>query len=633
MTSLASTRPLFPRAPDLGRYLFLTWLVLLVNVAGFWPEAASHGLLAGTFTVAMFLTHTWLYLLPVIAAALVLDLLVRRGRRWGSAVVLGFALVGFSLVQVLVYADRFIFGVWGFHLNGFVWNLVATRGGIESLGSTPATWVSVTAIVTALFLVQVALLWFAAGLRPARDLLARLLRRRLVVRGAAGMLGLALLQQGIFGWSDLVSHRPVLLAADALPFYDGFTFRSLARGLGYEPTRGRDPGFGGSDISALRYPLTPIARREGAPDLNIVWLVAESWRYDMLDPEIMPATWAYAGRAARFTRHYSTGHGTTMGMFGLFYGLYANYYWAFLRENRPPVLMDLLVDGGYQFGMFTSARFTYPEFDRTIFARVPAERLHEEAEGRGWERDRRNVDLMLRFLDGREPDRPFMTFMFFESPHAPYHFPPEAAIRRPYMEDVNYAALDADADAGLLEARYVNSCRHLDTQFARVLEYLERQGLLDRTIVILTGDHGEAFMEKGRWGHNSDFSEEQTRSPLVIGAPGVPPAVVDRLTSHLDVAPTVLALLGVTNPPEDYSLGFDLFSDARRDHVVVGGWEDLAILDGEVKAIFSTSLKSLRRNARLTTIDDREIPDADPLFEVRAPLFSRALREMRRFGR
>ena len=67
--------------------------------------------------------------------------------------------------------------------------------------------------------------------------------------------------------------------------------------------------------------------------LNIVWLVSESWRWDMLNPEIMPNTWAVTQNAHRFTRHYSGGNGTRMGMFAMFYGLYGTYWFPFLHSE------------------------------------------------------------------------------------------------------------------------------------------------------------------------------------------------------------------------------------------------------------------------------------------------------------
>lgn len=66
---------------------------------------------------------------------------------------------------------------------------------------------------------------------------------------------------------------------------------------------------------------------------------------------------------------------------------------------------------------------------------------------------------------------------------------------------------------GALLNRYTNAAHWIDYQIGRVLDEIEAQGLLENTVVIVTDDHGEEFMEKGAWGHNSGFVEEQIHAP------------------------------------------------------------------------------------------------------------------------
>ena len=99
-------------------------------------------------------------------------------------------------------------------------------------------------------------------------------------------------------------------------------------------------------------------------------------------------------------------------------------------------------------------------------------------------------------------------------------------IKTPYRDDINYATLnkeDLRNEIVPIKNRYLNAVHHLDSQFARVFAYLKEKNLLDSTIVILLGDHGEEFMEHGYWGHNSTFVNEQIRTPLVIWMPGQAP--------------------------------------------------------------------------------------------------------------
>ena len=112
--------------------------------------------------------------------------------------------------------------------------------------------------------------------------------------------------------------------------------------------------------------------------------MAESLRADMLDPEIRPSTWNFAHQAHRFNQHYSGGNGTRMGLFSAFYGIYGPYWFPFLEARRSPVIMDVLQQQGYQLDLHTSAKFSYPEFDKTIFAGVPDRFMHEVGYKTGW---------------------------------------------------------------------------------------------------------------------------------------------------------------------------------------------------------------------------------------------------------
>jgi hypothetical protein len=422
-----------------------------------------------------------------------------------------------------------------------------------------------------------------------------------------------------------------MAAASIFPFYQPTTFRSLAKKLGYKVKRESKLKV---DLDSYQptYPLKPIDVQKPTRPLNIVWLMAESLRADMLDPEIMPATWAFANQAHRFKQHYSGGNGTRMGLFSAFYGIYGPYWFPFLEARRSPVIMDVLQQQGYQLDLHTSAKFSYPEFDKTIFAGVPERFMHEVSDKPGWQRDRENVDHIIEFVKNRDTNRPFMTFMFFESPHARYYFPEECAIRKPYLEDFNYATMSVDKDIELIKNRYINSCNHLDTQLGRLIALLKEENLLEDTIVIITGDHGEEFMEKGDWGHNSKFTEEQTRVPLVLWIPGTGASETDRMTSHLDIVPTILPLLGVKNPAEDYSLGYDLLGTKQREFSVVTDWSSICYVGPQYKASFPLKAEGLAHNS-VTLKDDGPVEEEGVFFSTHQDIMLNLMQDLSRFRR
>jgi membrane-anchored protein YejM (alkaline phosphatase superfamily) len=121
----------------------------------------------------------------------------------------------------------------------------------------------------------------------------------------------------------------------------------------------------------------------------------------------MPNTWQFSQHALRFAQHYSSGNGTREGLFGMFYGLYGSYWENFMHARQSPLLMDRMQQLGYAFDIRTSASFTYPEFDKTLFVNVAPEVLHPADAGLApWQRDEANTDALLRFLDTHDATKP-----------------------------------------------------------------------------------------------------------------------------------------------------------------------------------------------------------------------------------
>jgi len=640
----------------LWRYLLVSFLALLAALAGFLSRASWRSGLGDAWLLAVYVTYALFYLAPVFVplAALrwcaarpaVARLVARRGLPV-RALLLAAAVLGTTVVQLLLYADSAVLKLYGFHLNGFVWNLVTTPGGIESMEAGRSTRLTVAGIAVLFLALQGALMLLALRSRA----LARLVRgppcRRALWGLGLGALLLSGSERVTFCIAGFADYRPVLANAGAFPLYVPLHWRALGRALGFAK-RDEASLTSGRDGQQLRYPLAPVALAPGSRDWNVVWLVAESLRADALDPEIMPATSAFARRCTDFDRHYSGGNGTRMGMFAMFYGLYGNDWFPMLGAHRSPVLMDVLAQQGYDIEAWTSAKFSYPEFDRTLFAGVPGSRLHEGAPGlAGWENDRLGVTALLASLDahaavpgavgstagaahGSAAGAPFFRFMFFESPHARYDFPPESVIRSDVLEDMNYAELDLAHDIGRIRNRYLNACHHLDSQWQRVLDGLAERGLLDSTIVILTGDHGEEFLEHGHWGHNSAFTDEQTRTPLVLWVPGRAPLRVSAMSSHLDLPATLLALLGATGPESDWTLGHDLLGPFRRTSTVISDWDQMALVDEHHKLVLP--FRDGRLTGSLVTgADDLPVPDERAAAAACQPLVAATLAQMGRF--
>jgi membrane-anchored protein YejM (alkaline phosphatase superfamily) len=116
---------------------------------------------------------------------------------------------------------------------------------------------------------------------------------------------------------------------------------------------------------------------------------------------------------------------------------------------------------------------------------------------------------------------------------------------------------------------------------AGVLDDLERRGLLENTVVVITGDHGQEFGEGGYIGHNSAFDDWQTHVPLILHHPGVKPGHIGKMTAHQDVLPTTLALLGSAADPAGYCLGSDILGPGEREYTVAASWNEAAMITAD----------------------------------------------------
>ena len=617
----------------LNHYFFLSYLVILALCSGYLKSISFSGTRSIFYVTAVYLSYSFIYLLPALLLTKTVHWLQywlkKDTSNWMTLLVYSVAIIGTGITDLILLGDCTIYNIYNFHLNGFVWNLITAPGGIESMGGSSSTNMVLIAILFGVLLLQAILLWVVALFLCWQPPKQTLKMRRKYLYLLIIFITLTLGERITYGVSKLQAYGPVLTASNAFPFYMHMSFYHLVKKLGYNIQR--ENNLHVNEDRKLLYPLKPLILKKQEKLPNIVLLVSESWRWDMLDPEITPATWKFAQKSHQFRHNYSAGNGTRMGIFGFFYGLYGPYWFPFLNARQSPVLMDTVQKLGYQISMYTSAKFSYPEFDRTVLANLPDSAIHEYgSKGAGWERDCKNVGDLLDFFRNRNPQRPFFTFMFFESPHARYYFPPESVIRKNYLQDFNYATMSLDKDISLIKNRYINSCHHLDSQLHRIFDYLAGEKLLENTIVILVGDHGEEFMEKGRWGHNSEFHEEQTRTPLIVWVPGTGSSVSDQMTSHLDIAPTLLPLLGVTNPAADYSMGHDLLSGYHRQYTVITDWSRVAYVGKDYKVIIPYKRAGFIQT-RITTKDDQEIKDTRAFLAEHKDVIPRLMRELSLF--
>jgi arylsulfatase A-like enzyme len=137
-----------------------------------------------------------------------------------------------------------------------------------------------------------------------------------------------------------------------------------------------------------------------------------------------------------------------------------------------------------------------------------------------------------------------------------------------------------------------------DRWVGRLIEFIERQPWGPQTAVIISADHGEAFGEHGMYRHAFELWEPVVRVPLLVLVPGAAPRQIDLPRSHLDLAPTIVELLGVA-PSPDY-----------RGTSLVGEWygeaapERDVLLDLAPTSLFTRRRALIHGRYKLIAFDD-----------------------------
>ncbi len=572
-------------------YFLCTWLFSIFLCTHFLRGIPSDTLCDQVHTILLLLTYAAMYQAP----AMISYWLLRRWRVAALASALTLAVFG----HAFVFFDSRLYDLYAFHLNGFVWNLLTTPGGIESLGADQSSSLIVLGYASVLVAVHLTGLFLAARIPNGHLPVATIIILFMLATGV---------ERGIYGYSNAALYGPVLTRGDAMPLYQPLSMNTFLKRLGVEVKKSSRIKIDQTK-NKLLYPKHPLIYAKVDNPLNIVMLVSESMRWDLLTPKIMPNMSAFAEKAWNFTEHYSGGNGTRQGMFALFYGIHGNYWDMFLRNNKGPVLFDALNSYDYQYFVYTSASFTYPEFYQTVFRQIPRNKLIEYNKGEPWRRDEINTTDLVNDIKNRDRSKPFFGFLFYEATHARYSFPDYAVVRHDYLEKLDYIGLSREELAPQIKgmkARYENSAHGIDIQLQRVVDCLQKSGDLETTVIIITGDHGEEFMERGRWGHNSAFTDWQVRVPMIVWMPKSQAKTITQRTSHMDVCSTLLTRLGVQNPVKDYSLGTNLATPQDHRNIIVASWSDIGLINDFGKLVIPFKATTQHHNLA-TDLQDNPI--------------------------
>lgn len=347
-----------------------------------------------------------------------------------------------------------------------------------------------------------------------------------------------------------------------------------------------------------------IPRAHAAPPSaarpNVLVLAADSLRADRLDPKLAPNLTALAARGTRFDRAYVSIPRTFPSWVTILTGRHAHHHG--IRTMFPTwedrakdfdALPQRLAREGYRTSVVS-------DYAGDIFGRIdlgfhdvltPSFDFRQLIRQRALEREtpllpllhsrlgRAVFPVMRELNDAADPrllaadverqlarvkDGPFFMTVFFSTAHFPYAAPAPFYTKfteRGYRGRFKYhkpvglgeeAPPDAE-DVAQIRGLYDGAVNAIDAAIGRVLASLEAQGLADRTIVVVTADHGETLFDDGHGQGHGDhlFGDEGTHVPLVVYDPRTKrPGRTDAIVRDVDIAPTLYALTGVAAPPD-----------------------------------------------------------------------------------
>lgn len=519
-----------------------------------WQYLYVFGAAAGVFFIGHFLLQLVL-ILPL--------------SRWSPKVGRAVALVLTFILLVGLVTDTFVYQQYRFHIN---WAMVdlALVGGREVFAFSAGMMVKIAFLVVCLAIVSLILVWATTKVTSK------------ALWPCVGILAGYLVVNAVSAYSVSQNVKPVTVLTERIPLYHPIRANTFLSKFGLVAV-GEEKLSLSEKVGSFHYPLNELTLGKGT-DVNVLILAIDSLRADVIDAKTMPNLAKLQQRAVVFREHYSAGNATRAGVFGLFYGLPPSYWQSALAKNVPSSLVTGFQKAGYEITTFATATLLKPEFYATVFSSVRPLRMSSDKGETTAERDQDSVNDFEEWLEQRDSNKRFMSFMFLDGVHA-QDFPEDLDVPYDdYWREVDRLKLSPDFDPREYFNRYKNAAYWQDVLIGRVLQILEKNGHLNDTIVIVTSDHGEEFNDSklNYWGHNGNFSDAQIKIPLVISWPGMPPQQITHRTTAYDVGATLLKrVLAVQNPIEDFSVGKDLFDPKGQEVFFVGSYNEDAIVAGD----------------------------------------------------
>jgi arylsulfatase A-like enzyme/Flp pilus assembly protein TadD len=294
-------------------------------------------------------------------------------------------------------------------------------------------------------------------------------------------------------------------------------------------------------------PPRDFTRLRAGRDFNVILITLDTVRADKIgcygcDQVRTPGIDGLAARGLRFQECIAQTPLTLPSHTTILTGTFPNYHG--VRDNggfvAPPeivTLAEVFKQAGYQTAAFVAAYVLDSHwgldqgFD-TYFDQFDLSEAREISLGNIRRPANEVVDQVLPWLEARKSDK-FFVWVHLYDPHSPYQPPP------PY--DREYAGQP-----------YLGEIAFADSQVGRLWDFVEQNGLADRTFVVFAGDHGESLGDHQEETHGFFLYQETLRVPLIFVTPftRLNGRVSERPAQLADIMPTILEMCGQPRPPQ-----------------------------------------------------------------------------------
>lgn len=443
------------------------------------------------------------------------------------------------------------------HLNPVVWELLLSK----EKTSFNAQWQYLFAAIPVIFLLQIAASeWIWKKQRK--------LSRKQVGKPATIIFFLCFISSHlIYIWADAFFYNPITSQKANFPLSYPMTAKSFMEKHGLldkeEYLERLEKNGIGSEV--VNYPLEPVKFDGRGKKYNVLMVMVDNLRSDMLAQETMPNTYQFAVNNQNFSNHYSASN-NIYGVFGLFYGLPSSYSSSIKAQDTEPLFLSTLNDRHYQMAVFSSDNFNDAEFYGQIFQPYDV----AAKENLDYTSDQEAVTAWQQWLS-ETSNKPWFSYIELSNVE---NFEDNSQVLAQFKTE-------STKPIDNLKASYKSAVYSTDNMVQHILDTIKEKGQLDNTIVIITSNHGTEFNENknNTWGSNSNFSRYQLQVPMVIHWPNKEPQLYQHKSSHLDLSATLMKdLLDSTSNPYDLGSGKSLFNGDSRPWILAGDSDNIALI-------------------------------------------------------